>query len=100
RAVIAGLAVNADESLAALKIALHRRPFSEARPLYTEYQFAEITEWLYEATRDARFRDVMLRWARANQALTPWFAWPHAMVAKHSGESSERRKAMALAYYL
>jgi hypothetical protein len=100
KAVIAGLGGKIDESLAALKVGLHRRPFTESRPLYTEYQFAEIAEWLYEATKDARFRDVMLRWARANQAFTPWFAWPHAMVAKYSGDASERRKAIALAHYL
>jgi hypothetical protein len=100
KAVLAAIGGKQDEALHALHLALHRRPFTDARPLYTEYQYAEIAEWLLEATRDARYRDAMLAWARANQKFSPWYAWPHAMVAKHSREAVERRSAIAMAHYL
>jgi hypothetical protein len=100
RAVISGLGQKPDEALESLKLALHRRPYTEDRPLYTEYQYAEIVEWLFEATGDARYRDTLLAWARANQSVVPWFAWPHAMVAKHSRDPQERQRAIAMTRYL
>jgi hypothetical protein len=99
-AVIAALGARPEEALKSLKLALHRRPYTEDRPLYTEYQYAEIVEWLFEATRDTRYRETVLAWARANQSLNPWYAWPHAMVAKHSGDPHERQRAIAMAHYL
>ena len=100
RAVVAGLAGRTAESLRSLRLALYRRPFTESRPLYTEYQFAEICGWLYEATRNAKYRDVAVSWAKSVQAFNPWFAWPYAMEAKYSTNKSERSRAIAMAYYL
>jgi hypothetical protein len=100
RATITGLAGKTAESLKSLKLALHRRPFTESRPLYTEYQFAEICEWLYEATRNAKYRDAAVSWAKSVQAFSPWFAWPYAMEAKLSTDKDERSRAIAMAYYL
>jgi hypothetical protein len=100
RAVIAALGAKPDEALRSLKLALHRRPYTEERPLYTEYQYAEIVEWLFAATGDTRYREVVLAWARANQSLNPWYAWPHAMVAKHSRDPKERQRAIAMTQYL
>jgi tetratricopeptide (TPR) repeat protein len=100
RAAVAGLAGKTAESLKSLKVALHRRPFTESRPVYTEYQFAEMCEWLYEATRNVKYRDVVVKWAKSVQTFSPWFAWPYAMEAKYSTNSSERARAIAMAYYL
>lgn len=100
RAVVAGLAGKTPESLKSLKLALHRRLFTESRPLYTEYQFAEICEWLYEATRNAKYRDLLVSWAKSVQVFSPWFAWPYAMEAKYSTNKTERSRAIAMAYYL
>jgi len=100
RAVIAALAGRTSESLRSLKLALHRRPFTVSRPLYTEYQFAEICEWLYEATRNPKYRDEAVSWAKSVQAFNPWFAWPYALEAKYSTNKSERSHAIAMAYYL
>jgi len=100
RAVVAGLAGKTADSLGSLKLALYRRPFTESRPLYTEYQFAEICEWLYEATRNAKYRDMAVSWAKSVQAFSPWFAWPYAMEAKLSTNKGERSRAVAMAYYL
>jgi hypothetical protein len=99
-AVIAAQGGKQDEALRSLKVALHRRPYTEDRPLYTEYQYAEIVEWLFETTGDTRYRERVLVWARANQSLNPWYAWPHAIVAKHSGDPRERQRAIAMTHYL
>ena len=100
RAVIAGLTGKTAESLRSLKLALHRRPYTESRPLYTEYQFAEICEWLYQATRNAKYRDVALNWAKSVQGFNPWFAWPYAMEARYSTDKGARSRAIAMAWYL
>jgi hypothetical protein len=100
RAVLAGFAGNTEGALRSLEVALHRRPFTEKRPLYTEYQYAEICEWLYEATREEKYREIALNWAKKNQSFSPWFAWPYAMEAKLSHNPMERLRAMAITYYL
>jgi len=100
RSVVAGLAGKTAESFRSLKLALYRRPFTQSRPVYTEYQFAEICEWLYEATRNAKYRDMAVSWAKSVQAFSPWFAWPYAMEAKYATNNSERSRAVAMAYYL
>ncbi len=100
RAAVAGLAGKTAESVKHLNLALYRRLFTQARPLYTEYQFAEICEWLYEATRNAKYRDAALSWAKSVQAFNPWFSWPYAMEAKLSMDKDQRNRAIAMAYYL
>jgi tetratricopeptide (TPR) repeat protein len=100
KAVLAGVGGNAAEALEYLKLARYRRPFTEHRPLLSEYQFAEISEWLYESTRDGRFRGIALASARQNQTSQPWFAWAYAMEAKLASSPQDRRRAMAMAYYL
>jgi hypothetical protein len=99
-AALEGVRGKPDASLQSLKLALHRRPFTENRPLHTEYQFAEICEWLYDATGDRRYLEIALDWARKYQELQPWFAWPYAMEARLSADSPRRQRAMAMAYYL
>jgi thioredoxin-like negative regulator of GroEL len=100
RAALAGIAGKVNESLQDLKLSLYRRPFTEFRPLYTEYEFAEICEWLYEATQNAKYRDTAVSWAKKVQAFNPWFAWAYAMEAKLSADANERRRAIAIAFYL
>jgi hypothetical protein len=79
---------------------MHRRPFTEKRPVYTEYQFAEICEWLFDATRQAGYRAMALDWAKKNQVTQPWFAWSYAVEARLSTNPAERSRAMAMTYYL
>lgn len=100
QAAIAGLAGKVEQSLEFLKLAKHRRPFTELRPLYTEYQFAEICEWLFDATRDRRYAGVALAWAKANQAAQPWFAWPYAVEARLATNAVDRKRAIAMTHYL
>jgi thioredoxin-like negative regulator of GroEL len=100
RAVVAGLAGDVENSLKSLRLAIHRRPFTESRPFYTEYQFAELCEWLYESTRNTKYRDLALDWAKKNQTFQPWFAWAYAMEAKLSTNAQARSRAIAMTYYL
>lgn len=100
RAVISGIGGKTDESVQQLKNALYRRPFTEERPLYIEYQYAEICEWLYEATGKSQYKEMALDWAKKHQKIQPWFAWAYAMEAALSNNKSDRAHAIAMAAYL
>lgn len=100
RAIIAGVGGKATDALQFLKVALHRRPYTENRPLMTEYQFAEICEWVSAATRDPRIDEMLLDWAKANQGFQPWFAWPYVIEARLTKNPRDRQRAIALAHYL
>ena len=54
----------------------------------------------YESTKNARYRELALEWARASQTTQPWQAWPYAVYAKLSQDGQDRRRAIAMAYYL
>jgi hypothetical protein len=86
--------------LGLLRQARHRRKATKTRPIFTEYQYAEISEWLYEATGANEYRSIALEWARLCQKNQPWHAWPYAMEAKLSDDSPARRRAIAMAHYL
>ena len=61
---------------------------------------AEAPEMLYEHTSDARYREFLVDLARRNSIIDPAFSWPHAFLAKHSDDASERTLALARALYL
>lgn len=100
KAVISGIAGKTEESVQFLKSALYKRPFTEERPLQTEYQYAEICEWLYESTGNSKYKEIAIDWAKKNQKFQPWFAWAYAMEAKLSNNKAERKRAVAMAFYL
>jgi len=78
KAILGGMTGKTNESMQHVRLALHRRPFTEKRPVATEYQFAEVCEWLFEATRQPVYRTTALDWAKKNQVTQPWFAWSYA----------------------
>lgn len=100
KATIAGVGGKTEESVQYLKSALYRRPFTEDRPLQTEYQYAEICNLLYQTTRKSKYKEIALDWAKRNQTFQPWFAWAYAMEATLSNNKEDRRRAIAMAYYL
>jgi hypothetical protein len=100
QAVILGIAGKTRDSMLLLKKALYTRPFTESRPMFSEYEYGEIVELLYKSTKQARYRDLALDWARKNQKTQPWHAWPYAMEAKLSRGGPDRDRAIAMAYYL
>lgn len=100
RGVIAGLAGKSEESVRLLERARFERPSTEERPVYTEYEYAEIVEWLYRATHQTVYRNLALDWARKVATFTPWYAWPYAMQAELETDSALRRHAVAMTAYL
>jgi len=100
KAVLLGVAGKHDEALRHLNLARHRRPLTGNRPVYTEYEFAELCQWLFEATGSKSYRDLALEWARKNQIAQPWFAWAYAIEAQLSRDPQARHRAMAMAHYL
>jgi tetratricopeptide (TPR) repeat protein len=100
RAVIEGVSGKTDQSLSLLRKGLLRRIFTDGRPVFVEYEYAEICEWLYLATNDAKYKEEALDWARKNQKLQPWYAWPYAMAAKLTSNQTERQRAVSMTVYL
>ena len=100
RAAIAAIGGNADEALAALDLARYRRPFTEDRPLLTQYTYGDVCELLAQLTGNSRIRQLALTWARNNQAVEPWHGWSYAMEARLTKDSRGRQRAIAMLRYL
>jgi tetratricopeptide (TPR) repeat protein len=83
-----------------LKKAFDSRPYTENRPIFTEYQWGEACDWLYDASGDEQYRKLALEWARANQRTSPFFSWPYSMEAKLTTVANDRRRALGFALYL
>ncbi|MBI5007690.1 MAG: hypothetical protein HZB95_11290 [Nitrosomonadales bacterium] len=100
KAILLGISGKTDESIHTLKRALYKRPFTEERPLPTEYEYAEICMWLYETTGNRKYKEITLDWAKKNQKFQPWFSWAYAMEAVLSENKPDRRQAIAMTLYL
>jgi hypothetical protein len=100
RAIIAAVSGKSDKATESLSLALHRRPFTENRPIFPEYQYAEVCEWLFDATGEARYRAAALDWAKKTQIFQPWMAWSYAIEAKFATEPAHRARAIGMAHYL
>lgn len=100
RAFFAGVKRDANEALSDLKRAFDSRPFTDKRPIPTEYQWTEACEWLFEATGDRRYIDLALAWAKVHQRIQPMIAWAYAFEAKYSNNEAERIRALGLALHL
>ena len=100
KGVVAGLAGHRQDALKLLRLAFYNRPATGERPLYTEYQYAELVEWLYQATHQDAYRKLVLDWVKKVELLTPWYGWPYAMQAELDHDKAGRRRAIAMAAYL
>ena len=99
-AFFAGLRREHETAKKHLLLALRRRPFTEKRPIFTEYQWAEACEWLYLATREKGYLQLALDWARRNQEIMPVSAWAYALEARYSSDERQRLRATAIALHL
>lgn len=99
-AFFAGLRGEHETAEKYLQLAFHHRPFTENRPIFTEYQWAEACEWLYTATGEKRYLKLALDWARRNQQIMPVSAWAYALEARYSADEQQRLRATAIALYL
>jgi len=100
KAAISGLAGKTKDALVLLKKAFYQRPTTVERPVYTEYQYAEMLEWLYRDTGKSDYRDLALDWVKKVERFTPWYAWPYAMQAELDRDGAGRRRAIAMTAYL
>lgn len=89
-----------DAAEAALKRAFQVRPHTDYRPIQTEYQFAEACEWIYQETGDARFKVMLLDWAKRHQQIQPTHAWAYAVQYTYEADAAARDRAFAMTLYL
>src|ERR1700733_7290197 len=75
-------------------------PGSDDRPMLAEFQYAEACEWLYQDTHDTRFLTTLLDWAKRHQRIQPVYAWAYAFQYAYEKDAQERRRALAMTYYL
>ncbi len=100
KGIVAGLAGHTKDALKLLRLAFYHRPYTGERPLYTEYQYAELVERLYQATHQDAYRKLALDWVKKVEVFTPWYAWPYAMQAELETDRVARGRAIAMAEYL
>ncbi len=100
KAIVAGLAGDTGNSQKHLDLAKYRRPHTESRPLFTEYQYAEIIELIYEATGEPVYKQRLLDWVGKAQQFFPWYSWTYAMQAKHTDSAQQRDRAIVICHYL
>lgn len=100
KAAISGLAGKTKDALGLLKRALYQRPSTVERPVYTDYQYAGMLEWLYNVTGKPEYHDLALDWVKKVERFTPWYAWPYAIQAELDHDGAGRRRAIAMTAYL
>jgi hypothetical protein len=88
------------EAVTHLKTAFNVRPNTDARPIFTEYQFAEACEWLYWDSKQEAYRELALDWARKHQRIAPMYSWAYAIEAELAKAPPERLRALAITLYL
>lgn len=101
RAFFSGLGGRSDESLQYLKKAFAEKPLNTGMNGITDYQYAEACIWLFEETRETKYRDLALAWARSYQNMAPTMAWAYALEARY-GDAKDKRhdRAVAMALHL
>lgn len=100
KAILAGASGKNEEALQSLQYARYRRPHTEKRPLLTQYTFGEIAGLTAELTGSSKIMALALDWARKSQKFEPWQSWPYALEAKLVKNPAERKRAVAMAFYL
>jgi hypothetical protein len=82
-----GFAAKPTRAIAALNRAYDNRPFTLSGPSSHEYHGPSVRV-AYKATNNTKYRDSALKWAKANQPILPFVAWPYTM---ESGSRLHRR---------
>jgi hypothetical protein len=100
KAFFAGQRKDAGAALKALREAQRLRPYTDDRPVMTEYQYAEACEWLYQDTGDPRFVAELLDWTRKQQSVQPILAWTYSMQYEYESPGAPRTRALAMTEYL
>jgi tetratricopeptide (TPR) repeat protein len=99
-AVLLAIAGSHDAAETALLEGLNARMFTEDRAIHVEYEYAELLDWLWRTTHEPRYRERALAWAKVNQKLHPWFAWPFALEARLTASKTDRARCIRFAAFL
>jgi hypothetical protein len=100
RAFFAAARKDVDEAYRLLSLAFRAKPYSGERPVNVDYQYAQACEWLYRDTRDVRFVEILLDWARRYQSVQPTSAWAYAVQFQYEKDGDTRMRALALTQFL
>lgn len=100
KAFFSGLRGDTPAAIEHLKNAFNIRPHTDYRPIFSEYQYAEVCEWLYLETKKEVFRNLALNWAKKHQKIQPMYAWAYAMEAALTDSTEDRVRALAMTLYL
>jgi len=100
RAFFAGARKEAESARTLLERAFRVHPYTDFRPVLVEYQYAQACEWLYKATGDTTFVDLLLDWVTSHQAIQPTHAWAYAMEYVYARSGEQRVRALAMTRYL
>ena len=100
RAVFAAARHDSATALESLRWAFIVRPNTDARPIQTEYEYAEVCEWLYRETHDKRFVERLLQWTESYEKVQPTQAWSYALEYTYLPPGDLRKRALAMTLYL
>jgi len=100
KAFVHGLAGNHSAAVGFLASAFRSRPHTDERPIFTEYQYAQACQWLFEDTGHEEYRRLALDWAHKHQRIQPQIAWAYAMEANLTTDRQQRIRALGIARYL
>lgn len=70
------------------------------RPMFRRYQLLQVSEWLFHKTKDKRYIDKALVWAKQSQKKEPEHAWAYSFEALYSSNNKDRIIAAAYATFL
>lgn len=99
-AVLAALKGKTDDAMHALSLARYRRPYTEGRPLLTQFTYGDVCELLAKNTGNAKILALAVDWARQSQRSEPWQSWGYAVEAMLTTNAADRKRAIAMLHYL
>jgi hypothetical protein len=100
KAYFAAAKHDAESARRALVRAFNTRPYTDSRPIMTEYQYVEACETVLKETGDPRVLTMIVDWAKAWQRIQPMAAWAYAVEADHSTVATDVTRAIAITLYL
>ncbi|HYD80434.1 MAG TPA: hypothetical protein VEC06_11550 [Paucimonas sp.] len=100
RSILEGLSGNHGAAMALAQRAKVRGTTWNSAGLQSGYIYAEILDWLYQATKEERYRGEALDWAKKNQIMHPWMSWPYAVEVGLQDKPALRRRAVGMTHYL
>lgn len=100
RAFINGSRGRHGEAIKDLTLARNNMDYLSNPPVPQWYRVIEFSEWLYEDTGNAAYRDFAVELAKTYQKIMPMYAWAFAVEAKYAKTEAERLKPLAMTLYL